>query len=323
MPPCHLSLLLRLYINRYLMKISGFTYIRNGFTYGYPFIPSIKSLLPIVDELVVVVGDSTDGTREAIEQIGDPKIRIIDTVWDHNLRAGGKIFAEQSNLGLDNISGDWAVHLQADEVLLESSAEKIVEQIKQADQTRNIDGIIFPFLHFWGDYNHIRNTRRTHNYEIRAFRNTGNVRSYRDSQGFRKYTSVSAYRGGEKGEKLRVIKSEEPIYHYSYSRNPKLMKKKSNYFQRFWHSDQWLKEHTNNEQIDFNEVDRLDPFTKPHPGYMQEVIAQQDWEFTYDPAKSNMRLKDRVLNLIERRFKHRLFSYKNYLLTKPIPATKP
>lgn len=66
--------------------ISGFTYVRNGLTYGYPFSASIKSLLPLVDELIVVVGDSDDGTREAVSAIRDSKIKIIDTVWDHELR---------------------------------------------------------------------------------------------------------------------------------------------------------------------------------------------------------------------------------------------
>ena len=48
------------------MKISGFTYLRNGFKMGCPFIPSILSLLTAVDELVVT-GDPEDGAREAIE----------------------------------------------------------------------------------------------------------------------------------------------------------------------------------------------------------------------------------------------------------------
>lgn len=52
------------------MRIAAFTYIRNGFSYQYPFVESIKSALPIVDEMIVVVGDSTDGTREAVEAIG-------------------------------------------------------------------------------------------------------------------------------------------------------------------------------------------------------------------------------------------------------------
>ncbi len=47
----------------------------------YPFLQSIQSVLPVVDEFVVVVGDSTDGTRDAILKLS-PKIRIVDTVWD-------------------------------------------------------------------------------------------------------------------------------------------------------------------------------------------------------------------------------------------------
>jgi hypothetical protein len=65
--------------------ISGFTYIRNGFTFGYPFLESMQSLLPLVDELVVAVGNSTDGTREAVAALHPTKIKIIDTVWDDNL----------------------------------------------------------------------------------------------------------------------------------------------------------------------------------------------------------------------------------------------
>jgi glycosyltransferase involved in cell wall biosynthesis len=296
------------------MKISGFTYVRNGFTYGYPFIPSIKSLLPIVDELVVVVGDSTDGTREAIADLNNPKIIIVDSVWDEGMRSGGKIFATQSNLGLDRITGDWAIHLQADEVFHESSAQKIISQIQSADKAEGVEGLLFPFLHFWGDYHHIRNTRRTHKYEIRAFRNNGVIRSFRDSQGFRKFKSMQSYLEGEKGQKLKVLLVEEPVFHYSYSRNPRLMKKKANYFNRFWHNDVWMQEHASDGQIDFNEVDLLEPFTGEHPGYMAEVIQQKDWEFTYDPSRSNMKFKDKLLNLIERRFKRRLFTFKNYRL---------
>ncbi len=48
------------------MTVSAFTYVRNGFTYAYPFIPSIQSLLPIVDEYIVVIGKGNYGTREAV-----------------------------------------------------------------------------------------------------------------------------------------------------------------------------------------------------------------------------------------------------------------
>ena len=59
------------------MKLAGFTYVRNGFDYGVPFLESIQSVLPICSEFIVAVGDSTDGTREAIVQLNNPKIKII------------------------------------------------------------------------------------------------------------------------------------------------------------------------------------------------------------------------------------------------------
>src|SRR5690606_12710081 len=138
--------------------------------------------------------------------------------WDLEMRKNGKIFAQQANLGLDNISGDWAIHLQADEVIHEDDLNLLKKEILYNDKLENVEGLLFPFFHFWGDFCYIRNTRKTHNYEIRAFRNNGVIRSYKDSQGFRRYNSLNAYEKGEKGEKLKVVKINVPIYHYSYVR---------------------------------------------------------------------------------------------------------
>jgi len=299
-----------------MIKISGFTYVRNGFKYGYPFIPSILSLLPLVDELVVVVGDSTDETRDAIVSLNDKKIKIIDTVWNDNLRESGKIFAQQANIGLAQITGTWAIHLQVDEVLHEQDQENILALIAAADKHEEVEGLLFPFLHFWGDFKHIRHTRKTHPFEIRAFKNTGNIRSYKDSQGFRKYSSEQNYLDGEQGEKLNVWKIDVPIFHYSYSRNPALMKTKAEYFNRFWHNDEWVKNKTTERPFDFNEVDHLDYFDKPHPKYMRETIAAQDWEFTYDPSRSNMKFKDRIMFQLNKWTGKRLFEFENYKLLK-------
>lgn len=298
------------------MKISGFTYVRNGFRYGYPFIPSIQSLLPLVDELIVVVGDSEDGTREAIVQLNNSKIRIIDTIWDDDLRESGKIFAQQSNLGLANITGDWAIHLQVDEVLHEKDHHRLLQYMREADRMAEAEALLLPFYHFWGDFKHIRHTRKTHPYEIRAFKNKGTIKSYKDSQGFRRYSSDEAYRNGEEGHKLKVIKTDVPVYHYSYSRNPALMKKKADYFNRFWHNDAWVSKHIKEQPFDFNEVDRLDPFEGPHPVYMNSVIAAQDWSFEYDPSRSNMSFKDKIMFHLNKLTGKRLFEFENYKLVR-------
>lgn len=291
------------------MKINGFTYVRNGFKMGYPFMVSIESILPIVDKLIVVVGDSEDGTREAILNLKNDKITIIDSVWDDELRKNGSIFRQQTNLGINqvDIDSDWAIHIQADEVFHEDTRKKILEYIKLADKYDNVDGLLFPYYHFWGDYNHIRNTRRTHAHEIRAFKNNRQVGSYNDSQGFRIFKD-----GDIIGTKLNIIKTDIPIYHYSYTRNPELMSAKTNYFHRFWHSNDWINKNTQNKNFDFNNVDKLDEFNKPHPKYMAETIANKDWEFKYDSSKSNMKFKYKLLYLFEKRFKYRLFEYKNY-----------
>ena len=144
------------------MQIDGFTYVRNGFKMGYPFLASIQSLLPIVNRLIVVVGNSDDGTREAIENLNNDKIEIVDNIWDENKRNSGDIFREQSDIGINHLTGDWAFHLQADEVLMESSIDEILKLIKLADGIDYVDGLLFPFYHFWGDYKHIGNPRRTH-----------------------------------------------------------------------------------------------------------------------------------------------------------------
>ena len=60
------------------MKVSGFTFIKNAEMLGYPFIESIQSILPIVDEFVIAVGKSDDNTLEIIKSIKDDKIRIIE-----------------------------------------------------------------------------------------------------------------------------------------------------------------------------------------------------------------------------------------------------
>jgi hypothetical protein len=70
------------------MKISGFTIIKNAIINAYPIVEAIMSILPVVDEMIVLVGDSDDATRDLIQSIKSEKIKIHDSVWDKNLRKG-------------------------------------------------------------------------------------------------------------------------------------------------------------------------------------------------------------------------------------------
>jgi len=53
--------------------------LRNGKILGYPFVQSIKSILPVVDEFVIALGPCEDETESMIQAINDPKIHIIHT----------------------------------------------------------------------------------------------------------------------------------------------------------------------------------------------------------------------------------------------------
>jgi len=73
------------------MKVSGFAFVRNVVKYDYPVVESIRSILPVVDEFIVNVGRCKADTLELIRSIGDPKIRIMESVWDETLRKDGLI----------------------------------------------------------------------------------------------------------------------------------------------------------------------------------------------------------------------------------------
>lgn len=295
------------------MKVSGFSYVKNGFEFGYPFIESIQSILPVCDEFVIAVGESHDGTAEAISKLS-PKIKIVNTIWDMNLRKNGKIFAQQANIAFDATSGDWAFHIQADEVIHERDLPKIESALIENLHNEKVEGFLLPFLHFWGNYDHIRNSRRVHNHEVRIIRNNKSIRSYADSQGFRMYSSNDAYEAGEKGKKLRVKKIDAPVYHYNGVRNINVQKKKMYYFD-LYHTE---KEDVDKgyEDFDFQKVDRVVPFTGSHPKVMEQKVSSQNPSFHFDGKQSQWKFKDRIMQPIEDRLGFKFGEYKNYILIK-------
>ena len=74
------------------MKVSAFTFIKNGQILGYPFLQSIQSVLPIVEEFVVNVGESEDDTLELIKSISSSKIRIIQSKWNDSMQDRGYVY---------------------------------------------------------------------------------------------------------------------------------------------------------------------------------------------------------------------------------------
>lgn len=287
------------------MKVSGFTVIRNGIKLDYPFIEAITSILPICDEFIVAVGDCNDGTREAIVALNEPKIKIIDTVWDDSMREGGKILAIQTNIALEHITGDWGFYIQGDEVVHEKYLPEIKNAMQQYLNSPEVEGLLFDYQHFYGSYNFVGDSYKWYRREIRVVRNNKNVVSYRDAQGFR----TAQY------EKLKVKHINAEVFHYGWVRDPRAQQLKHQTFNKYWHDDEWMKKNVSDaEEHDYNLLESLVPFTGTHAKVMDERLKRMNWEFNYDPKNKKVKLKDKFKKIIESLTGKRIGEYQNYVI---------
>jgi len=300
--------------NLYLrhMKLSGFTFVRNAIAYDYPIVESILSLLPLVDEYIVVVGDCADGTMEAIRGIADERIRIVRTVWDESLRANGEILAQQTNIALAECTGDWCLYLQADEVLHEQDLESYRQALHKAHQRRDVEALLQQWRHFYATYDWLGAGRQWYRREIRAVRNVPGVVSWGDAQGFRK-------REGAHVRKLRAMPTDVTVYHYGWVKPPEVQQRKQQTFNRYWHDDQWITEHVGNAlEFDYSHCHHLKRFVGSHPKVMAgRVSASSKWASYFDPSRlRRASVRDRMLDGIESLTGIRMFEYRNYQLVR-------
>ena len=105
------------------MKVSAFTFIKNGQLLGYPFLQSIESVLPIVDEFIINVGESEDETLSLIKSISNPKVRIINSKWNNSMQDRGFVYGQQKMIAQYNCTGDWAFYIEGDEVYHENELD--------------------------------------------------------------------------------------------------------------------------------------------------------------------------------------------------------
>ena len=134
------------------MKVSGFTFIRNAVKNDYPIVEAITSVLTLCDEFIVALGNSEDHTEDLINAINSPKIKIINTVWDDSLRAGGAVFAAQTDIAFNAIStdSDWAFYIQGDECVHEDYLPVIKKEMENNLADGRIEGLLIKYLHFYG-----------------------------------------------------------------------------------------------------------------------------------------------------------------------------
>ncbi len=287
------------------MKVTGFTFIRNALKYDYPVVESIRSILPVCDHFIVAVGKSEDDTLNLIWNIDKKKIEIIETIWNDNLREGGYVLAEETNKALKAVPDDtdWCFYIQGDEVVHEKYLDTIKEGMEKYKNDKNVEGLLFKYLHFYGSYDYIGESYSWYRNEIRVIRNDKKIYSYRDAQGFRK----------GKDEKLRVKPLDAYIFHYGWVRDPRALQDKHKSFHKFWHDDAWVdKNIAKAEEFDYSEIDALARYNGSHPKVMESRIKMKNWKFDFDISKNSFSRKEKIKRFVERLTGKRIMEYKNY-----------
>ncbi len=286
------------------MKISGFTIIKNAVINDYPIVEAIQSVLPVVDEMIVLIGDCTDDTEGLIKSINSDKIKIHHSVWNPNLRSGGAALADETNKAFQLIDpkSTWAFYIQADELVHENYYQNILEACKKYEEDKRVEGLLFNYLHFYGTYDYIGDSRKWYNREVRIIRNNKIVSSYKDAQGFR----IGS-------EKLKVKAIDAYIYHYGWVKNPQQMMEKQKNVGVYWYNDKQLENFVKDiDLFSYGNFESLDIFEGTHPSVMKTRIEQKNWKIDLDIKKKKFNLKDAFLYRFEKITGIRLFDFKNY-----------
>ncbi len=309
------------------MKISAFSFVRNGVSLYYPVVESIRSALPLVEEFVIAVGQGSPGdtTRDQIAGIGDPRIRIIDTVWDPAHFHRGAINALQTDIAMHACTGDWLIYLQADEVLHEQDLPVIRNRMLELHDDPRVEGLLFRYHHFWGDYDHCFRSHAWYSREIRAVRNRPDIHSWHSAQSFRAISRYEHPWQTGNARKLGVADVAASIYHYGWVRPPRLMQNKNRALRTVHAGTQQATREYDQapEGFQFGPLDDVPRFNGTHPAVMQARIAAMDWQdelaCATRPAPGGIRhrhqrLKSRILSWIEWTFfdGEQVFGSRNY-----------
>lgn len=308
--------------------------VRNATLLYYPIKESILSILPIVDEFVIAVGKGEPGDRtlEEIEGIGSDKIRIIHTEWDLSKYPNGTENAHQTDIARASCSGDWLFYLQADEVVHEKDLPTIESRCRQLLNDREVEGLLFNYYHFWGDYDHYHTAHGWYPHEIRIVRNDPEIHSWESAQSFRRIPGFDYknYRQQQGTHKLNVAAVDAHIYHYGYVRPPDFMQRKRKALDTIHRGEERVAADYQKERdhFDYGALGQIAAFKGTHPAVMHDRMDAMDWKDQLNYSKSadighrkpfkHETFKNKVITAVEQHLNggKQLFTFKNYNLLK-------
>ncbi|HLF17955.1 MAG TPA: glycosyltransferase [Candidatus Omnitrophota bacterium] len=241
------------------MKVSGFTIVRNAVQYNYPVLEAIRSILPICDEFIVNVGDSTDGSLALIRTLKEKKIKILETKWDKTQQPD--MLTHQTNLALKECSGDWAFYVQADEVVHEADLPKLRRLMHKYLHEKSVDVFRFKWLHFYGSFWRYRIDAGWFQKQDRIVRNDGTIESTTDAFTFCR----------KDGQPIRRQQTSCFIYHYGWVQSQETMAQRRINAENIGFVT--LNDEQRNGNFEFEDFSRFPIYFGTHPAVMKDRIA--------------------------------------------------
>ena len=273
------------------MLVSAFTFIKNGQILGYPFLESIQSILPIVDEFVINVGESEDDTLKMVHSIKDNKIRIIESKWSDKMRDRGYVYGQQKMIAQFNCTGDWVFYIEGDEVYNEKDIRNIRASMEAHLNDTNVEALVFDFKHFYGNANSVLDSPGWYRSEARIIKNS--IRAYAPDGLF-----WLVLDSNKKGRYPRAKKIGITCYHYGWVRSEKQMNLKSSKVQKYWGGEAVI--------VDYSQMDQsiIREFKGTHPEILNDWLPQDEGIYEVDPnyKPTLKQKKHRIMIIIENLF---------------------
>ena len=258
------------------MKVSGFTFLRNAEELCYPYIQSIKSILPICDEFIIALGQSKDNTQEALTNLRktEPKIKIIETVWNNHMQTKGYTYGQQKMIAQFACTGDWLFYLEGDEIVHEKDLENINKALHRYKNNPEVEALAFHYYHFYGNINTYIASPTWYRYAPRIIKSS--VRSYAPDGLYwlvldsKKSNRVSRY------PKAKLLDSH--IYHYGWVRPETAMQKKISQVNKHWGKSEGFDRH-------YSDIDpqTLKIFQGTHPKIIDGFFPKTPGIFNANP----------------------------------------
>lgn len=265
-------------------KISGYGIIKNARKFSYPIIESIRSVLPVVDEFILNVGnpyagEEDDGTYGMVVKAfaGFEKVKIFRNDWETRDQ-GTAFLRNQSNWAKEQCKNDINLYVQADELFHPKDYDKIIEAAKTLTERQDLDGATFKWLHFDGIPTYVN--KDSYPREVRLIKKD-RLESIGDAQsmgvGIRGHGRHNVMGFSES----LLLKTDVTVYHYGWLKPPKKMLSKLQSFDSFYHSDEELSQMHGNDSEKFPDGKydygkKVSNYSGTHPYVMYGYIRKYE-----------------------------------------------